>query len=52
MSDKLIEIGTYCGMEMNEGKTEVMRIQGQLSPVQTVIDLTWRRSNTSTVCVA
>ena len=52
MSDRPIEIGTYCGMEMNVEKTEVMRISGQPSPVQTVIDQTWRRWNTSTVWVA
>ena len=52
MPDKLTEIGTYCGMEMNIGKTEVMRISGQPSPVQTAIDQTWRMQNTSTVWVA
>jgi len=55
-------------MEMNVGKTEVMRISGQPSPVQTVIDQTvqtvidqtvqtvidqtWRSWNTSAVWVA
>jgi len=52
MSDRQTEFGTYCGMEMNVGKTELMRISGQPSPVQTVIDQTWRMWNTSTVWVA
>jgi hypothetical protein len=46
------EIGTCCGMEMNVGKTEVMRISGQPSAVQTVIDQTCRMWNTLTVWVA
>ena len=50
-SDRPTEIGTHCGMEMRVGKTEVMRISRQPSPVQTVIDQTWRRWNTSTVWV-
>ena len=29
MIDKLIETGTYCGMEMNVEKTKVMRISRQ-----------------------
>jgi hypothetical protein len=52
MSDRITKTGTYCGMEMNVGKTEVMRISGQPSPVLTVIDQNWRRRNTSTVWVA
>jgi hypothetical protein len=52
MSDRLIENGTRYGMEMNVGKTEVKRISGQPSPVQTVIDQTLRMWNISTVWVA
>ena len=33
MIDKLIEIGICYGMEMNVGKTKVMRISRQPSPV-------------------
>jgi len=52
MFDRPVEIGTCYGMEMKVGKTEVMRISGQPSPVQTVIDQTWRSWNTSAVWVA
>ena len=40
MIDKLIEIGGYCGMEMNVEKTEVMRISRQPFPVKIVTDQT------------
>ena len=38
MIDKLIEIGSYYGMEMNVEKTKVMRISRQPSPVTIMID--------------
>jgi hypothetical protein len=38
MVDRLIEIGTRYGMEMNVDKTTVMRISRQLSPIQITID--------------
>jgi hypothetical protein len=38
MIDKLIEIGRCYGMEMNVGKTKVMRISRQPFPVKIVID--------------
>ena len=38
MIDKLIEIGSCYGMEMNVGKTKVMRISRQPSPVTIMID--------------
>jgi len=38
MIDKLIEIGICYGMEMNVGKTKVMRISRQPSPVTIMID--------------
>jgi hypothetical protein len=38
MSDKLIETGRYCGMEMNVEKAKVMRISRQPSPVTNTID--------------
>jgi len=39
MIDKLIEIGSCYGMEMNVGKkTKVMRISSQPSPVTIMID--------------
>ena len=38
MMDKLIEIGRWYGMEMNVGKTKVIRISGQPSPVTIMID--------------
>ena len=38
MIDKLIEIGSCYGMEMNVEKTKVMRISRQLSPVTIMID--------------
>jgi len=36
--DRLIEVGRCYGMEMNAGKTKVMRISRQPSPVQIMID--------------
>ena len=38
MTDKLTEIGRCYGMEMNVGKTKVMRISRQPSPVTIKID--------------
>ena len=38
MIDKLIEIGRCYGMEMNVGKTKVMRISRQPSPVTIMIE--------------
>jgi len=38
MIDKLIEIGSCYGMEINVGKTKVMRILRQPSPVTIMID--------------
>jgi hypothetical protein len=38
MTDKLIEIGRCCGMEMNVDKTKVMRISRQPFPVKIMID--------------
>jgi hypothetical protein len=38
MIDKLIEIGRCYGMEMNVGKTKVMRISRQPFPVKIIID--------------
>ena len=38
MIDKLIETGRYYGMEMNVGKTRLMRISRQPSPVTITID--------------
>jgi hypothetical protein len=38
MIDRLIEIGRRCGMEMNVGKTKVMRISRQPSPMKIMID--------------
>jgi hypothetical protein len=38
MIDKLIEIGRCYGMEMNVGKTKVMRISKQPFPVKIMID--------------
>ena len=38
MIDKLIEIGRCYGMVMNVGKTKVMRISRQPSPVKIIID--------------
>ena len=38
MIDKLIEIGSCYGMEMNVDKTKVMRISRQPSPVAIMID--------------
>ena len=36
--DKLIEIGSCCGMEMNAKKTKLIRISKQPSPVTIMID--------------
>jgi hypothetical protein len=36
MIDKSIEIGRCCGMEVSVVKTNVMRISGQPSPVQSM----------------
>jgi hypothetical protein len=36
--DRLIEIGSCYGMEMNVGKTKVKRISRQLSPMKIMID--------------
>jgi hypothetical protein len=36
--DRLIEIGRCYGMEMNVGKTKVMRISRQPSPIKIMID--------------
>ena len=38
MIDKLLEIGSCYGMEMNVEKTKVMRISRQPSPVKIMID--------------
>jgi len=38
MIDKLIDIGSCYGMEMNVEKTKVMRISRQPSPVTIIID--------------
>jgi len=38
MIDKVIEIGRYYGMEMNMGKTKIMRISRQPFPVKFMID--------------
>jgi hypothetical protein len=38
MINKLIEIGRCYGMEMNVGKTKVMRISRQSLPVKLIID--------------
>jgi hypothetical protein len=38
MFDQLIEIGRYYGMKMNVGKTKVMEISRQPSPVQIMTD--------------
>jgi hypothetical protein len=38
MIDKVIETGRCCGMEMNVGKTRVMRISRQPTPVTIPID--------------
>ena len=38
MTDKLIEIGGYYGMEKNVEKTKVMRISRQPFPVKIIID--------------
>jgi len=38
MTDKLIEIGGCCGMDMNVEKTKVMIISRQQFPVKIMID--------------
>ena len=38
MIDRLIEIGLCCGMEMNVGKTKVMKILREPFPIQNMID--------------
>ena len=38
MIDKLTEIGSCCGIEMNVEKTKVMRISRQPSPVTIMIE--------------
>jgi len=38
MTDRPVETGTCCGVEMNVGKSEIMRISRQTFPVRTVID--------------
>ena len=38
MIERLTETGTCYGMEMNEGKTKVMRISWQSSPIQIMKD--------------
>jgi hypothetical protein len=38
MVDRLIEIGGRYGMEMNVGKTKVMRISRQPSPMKIMVD--------------
>jgi len=38
INGKLIEIGSFYGMEMNVEKTKVMRISRQPSPVTIMID--------------
>jgi hypothetical protein len=44
--DKLIEIGTCYGMEMNVEKTKVMRLSTQPFPVKLMIDQkNWRMWN-------
>ena len=40
MIDKIIEIGRYYGMEMNQEKTKLVRISSQPLPVPTMIDQT------------
>ena len=36
--ERLVDIGRCYGMEMNVGKTKVMGITSQLSPLQIIID--------------
>ena len=53
MIDKLIEIGSCYGMEMNVEKTKVMRISRQPSPVTIMIDQNnWRMWNVLNIWVA
>jgi len=52
MIDKLIEIGSCYGMEMNVEKTKVMRISRQPSPVTITIDQNnWRMWNVLNIWV-
>jgi len=37
MIERLIEIGRCCGMELNVGKTKMLRISRQPSPIQIMI---------------
>ena len=53
MNDKLIEIGSCYGMEMNVEKTKVMRISRQPTPVTIMIDQNnWRMWNVLNIWVA
>ena len=53
MIDKLIEIGSCYGMEMNVEKTKVMRISRQSFPVTIMIDQNnWRMWNVLNIWVA
>jgi len=53
MIDKLIEIGSCYGMEMNVEKTKVMRISRQPSPVTIMIDQNnWRMWKVLNIWVA
>ena len=38
MIDRLIEVGRWYGLELNVGRTKVMRISRQPSPVQIMLD--------------
>jgi len=51
--DRIIEIGIFCGMEINIEETKVMRISRQRSSLQSVIDKkNWRMWNISATWVA
>ena len=52
MIDKLTEIGSCYGMEMNVDKTKVMRISRQSSPLLITCVNNCRISDDSTLCVA
>jgi len=53
MIDKLTEIGSCHGMEMNVEKTKLMRISRQPSPVTIMIDQNnWRMWNVFNIWVA
>jgi len=53
MIDKLIEIRSCYGMEMNVEKTKVLRISRQTSPVTIMIDQNnWRMWNVLNIWVA